>query len=172
MLLFLAAAVPGVTLGERTQVVTAGQRLCGVGERSGKALGCALELAGFGKGESGRDNNHRGDVGGGEPAVPMRSENQSVAGARRRAVAANRLSEQLIKAGLCRQVEKQAANPALYRALLPIGPPTPERPMLSPTSVLHLPFSHSPFLDQQTFVQTRGEDKFCLAFWRPTSCSI
>lgn len=62
MLLFLAAAVPGVTLGERTQVVTAGQRLCGVGERSGKALGCALELAGFGKGESGRDNNHRGDV--------------------------------------------------------------------------------------------------------------
>lgn len=107
--------------------------------------------------------------GGGEPAVPMRSENQSVAGARRRAVAANRLSEQLIEAGLCRQVEKQAANPALYRA---IRPPTPERSVLSPTSVLHLPFSHSPFLDQQTFVQTRGEDKFCLAFWRPASCSI
>lgn len=72
---FLAAAVPGMTLGERTQVVTAGQRLCGVGERSGKALGCVLELAGFGKGESGRDNNHHGDVGGGEPAMPMRSEN-------------------------------------------------------------------------------------------------
>lgn len=78
----MAAAVPGVTLGGSTQVVTAGQRRCGVGERSGKALGCALELAGFGKGESGRDNNHRGDVGGGEPAVPVRSESQSVAAAR------------------------------------------------------------------------------------------
>lgn len=28
-----------------------------VGERSGKAIGCALELAGFEKGESGRDKN-------------------------------------------------------------------------------------------------------------------
>lgn len=112
-----------MTLGERTQVVTAGQRLCGVGERSGEALGCVLELAGFGKGECGRDNNHRGDVGGGEPAVPMQSENQSVAGARRRAAAALRHSERLIKAGPSRQVEKQAATPALHLALIPVGPP-------------------------------------------------
>lgn len=88
---FLAAVVPGVTLGESTQVVTAGQRRCGVGERSGKAIGCALELAGFGKGENGRDKNRRGDVGGGESAVPVRSESQSVDGARRRAAAAARV---------------------------------------------------------------------------------
>lgn len=49
-----------------------------MGSGSEKALGCALELAGFGKGESGRDNNHRGDVGGGESAVPLRSVGESV----------------------------------------------------------------------------------------------
>lgn len=82
--------VPGVTLGKSTQVVIAGQRRCGVGERSGKAIGCARELAGFGKGESGRDKNRLGDVGGGESAAPVRSESQSVDGARRRAASAAR----------------------------------------------------------------------------------
>lgn len=138
----MAAAVPGVTLGERTQVVTAGQRLCGVGERSGEALGCVLELAGFGKGECGRDNNHR-DVGGGEPAVPMRSENQSVARARRRAAAAPRHSERRIKAGPSRQVEKQAATGS-PPSTDPCWSPTAERSLLFPTSALRLPFSHYP----------------------------
>ena len=44
LLFFWLPVVPGVTLGESTQVVTAGQRRCGVGERSGKAIGCARVL--------------------------------------------------------------------------------------------------------------------------------
>lgn len=90
LLFFWLPVVPSVTLGESTQVVTAGQRRCGVGERSGKAIGCALELAGFGKGESGRDKNRLGDVGGGESAVLVQSKSQSVDGERRRAAAAAR----------------------------------------------------------------------------------
>lgn len=71
----------------------------------------------------------------------MRSENQPVAGTR--AAAATRHSEQLIRAGLCRQVEKQAATPALHTDTC--RSPTPERSLLFPTSAPRLPFFYYPF---------------------------
>lgn len=52
--------------------------------------------------------------------------------------------EQLIKAGLCRQVEKQV-NPALHPSTNTCRPPTAEHTAPSPASALRLPLSQYRF---------------------------
>lgn len=137
-----------------------------------KALWCALELAGFGKRESGRCKR-RGDVGKGVPALEMWSESQ--AGGRRKA---KERESPGLRLGNCRdainarnqgQVEVRVANLTLHLGSDTCRLRTPAHPPISPTSASLLFLPHHPFSNPANIAHRRWKNKFCFAIWRRAS---